>query len=306
MSRALLLAVALALPCGASAARREVVLLKSDALEPYARFAGGLGAGLGEKFVEHDCRGDAARCAQLARMIAERPPDVVVALGPLAATAAAKAELNVLFALVPAHERYPLGGRTVAGISLTRPYRAQLEALRAVVPGLKKVAVVYDPRRSKAVVDLVADAASDLSLELVRGKVEGKGVGAVVRAVAGDADALLLVPDPVIGSEAAFGEVLATSRTERLPTFALSEAMVKEGMLVALSPDYAALGLQAAKLGRRIADGAAPSSIGVVAPEGVEVAVNLSTARRLGLGDDAIASLLRHAAKLGCTVKAFE
>jgi ABC-type uncharacterized transport system substrate-binding protein len=92
------------------------------------------------------------------------------------------------------------------------------------------------------------------------------------------------------------------TRKSKLPTFALTEGMVREGMLLAFSPDYGALGAQAAKLAVK-ATTSSIASIGVVAPEGVELAVNLQTARQLGLSDEDLAALLRYAEKAGCAVR---
>lgn len=307
-----LLALALALAALPAPAEEAplVAIVKSQDLEPYAEAVTAFSLEARAQLVEYDLKGDEERAKKAFAAIRQRKPALVWALGPFAA-AAARRELPqtpLVFALVPNHEKYDLAGPMVTGISLTRTPRAQLETLRALAPRARSVGVVYDPRSSAVQVEQAARAAQELGLALVPATVSDAGeVGAKVAALAGRVDALWMVADRTVSTVSAFEKLLQFAREKKLPVFALSEEQVRSGALVALSPDVAGIGRQAGRLANRILhDGVAPRALPVADPEGLDLAINVSTARRLAVGCDLALDIFTYAAKRQYPIKVYE
>ncbi len=77
--------------------------------------------------------------------------------------------------------------------------------------------------------------------------------------------------------------LLACCQEARLPSVAVASAQVKQGALLALAPSPLAIGQQAGRIANRVlVEKVDPGALAVAQPEGVELHVNLTTARRLG------------------------
>jgi putative ABC transport system substrate-binding protein len=84
---------------------------------------------------------------------------------------------------------------------------------------------------------------------------------------------------------------------------------VKEGATLALAPSPTAIGQQAGRLANRIIhEKVDPGALAVAQPEGLDLAINLSAAGKLGgsKDKDVVMELLRFAAKRDFPVRVFE
>jgi len=287
-----------------------VAIVKSRDLEPYAAAVSAFSVGARARLMEYDLADDDARARQAFADVKARGAALVWALGPAAATAARRLVPGVplLFALVPNHDKYDLGGSGVTGIALTRPARAQLETLKAVAPTAKRVGVLFDPRWSGPFFENAQRAAGQLGLLLVPARVSDPGeVAAVVPQLGGKVDALWMIADRTASTVGAFEALLSFSRARSVPLFALSEEQVRAGALVSLSPDAAAIGRQAARTANRILhEGVAPEALPVVEPEGLDLAINVTTARGMTTGCNLALDIFTYAARRGYPIKVFE
>ena len=68
-----------------------------------------------------------------------------------------------------------------------------------------------------------------------------------------------------------------------MPLTVTDLSMVQQGALVSYGPDMRLLGTQAAKLVDKVLKGAKPSEMPIQTPEQLSLAINLSTAKALGL-----------------------
>ncbi len=291
------------------AAAEGVAVLKSDDLGPYDRFVTGFSVELQRQPRVYVLKGDEE--AVLAELRAGAP-ELVLALGPKAATLAMRRlpETPILFALVPNWQRYGLSGRNVAGIALSRSVARDLETLQAIVPGLGRLGVFFDPRYSKTLIREIRRASEAQGVKLVAVQVSGpEEVARSLRRLEGKVDALWMIPDRTVADVRAFQAVRDFALGKGLPVLALTSTQVREGALLALAPNYGRLGRQAAQIARRILAGTPAGEIGVREPEGLDLVVNLTAARRVARrsgGGDLAWALLEHAAKRGLTVRVYE
>ena len=294
----------------AQAERPRVVVVKSAALTAYAQVVAGFAAEVKGQVEEITLEEGANAAAAAFKKLGANKPALVLAIGPAAAVGA-RAQFNdvpVLFSMVPYFEKYELEGQNTTGIALTSDLSLELSALKALQPKARRVGVLQDPRYSKALLDGAAQAAQSRGLTLVPLDVDSSAK--VERALAqarGKIDALVIVSDKTVGNAAVVERLLAWSQDEKVPAVGLASAQVKQGALFALAPAPLAIGQQAGRIANRIlVEKVDPGAMAVANPEGLELHVNLTTAKRLGSPETFALDAVTFAARQNLTVKVAE
>lgn len=182
-------------------------------------------------------------------------------------------------------ERYALRAPNVTGLSLKVPLHRQFQTIRTLLPAAKRVGVLYDPDRSGDLVDEARRPASRLGIELVERQVrDAKDVPAALRSMLTTIDALWLVPDSTVLTDDSFRFILNTTLDTNVPVIAFSSEFVRNGALAALSIHPDDIGRQAGELVKRLLSGGRPQhGAATVPPDRVRLAVNLKTAKYLGV-----------------------
>jgi putative ABC transport system substrate-binding protein len=304
--------LALVVPLVAAAqSRPRVVVVKSSPLATYSAVVAGFTAEVQAEVAEVTLEESAPAATRLFQRIAAQKPSLVLAIGPLAANTARRSlgeQVPVLFAMVPYYEKYGLEGPQVTGIALTSDFRPELAALKAVLPGAKRVGILHDPRYSASLVESAQAAAGEVGLSIVPLEVDAQAKVEKVLAGARDkVEALLMVVDKTVGNAAVVQQLIAFAGAQRIPLVALTPSQVREGATLALSPNPTAIGQQAGRLANRIIhEKVNPGAMAVSQPEGLDLAINLAAASKLGGSKEAVLELLRFAAKREYPVRAFE
>ena len=161
----------------------------------------------------------------------------------------------------------------------------RLELLKEMIPGLARVAVLYNSGNPVAEPELrsTQDAASVLKLHLQSIGVEDPS--AVERTLTSmtpeRADALIVLSDAaLLGRRRQIAELVAANR---LPTIFWTGDYAKVGGLVGYGPDGVAIAGRAASYVDKILKGARPRDLPIEQPTKFELVINLKTAKALGL-----------------------
>ena len=294
----------------AQAERPRVVVVKSAALNAYAQVVAGFAAEVKGQVEELTLDEGPEAAAAAFKKLGGNKPALVLAIGPAAAVGARAAfnDVPVLFSMVPYYEKYELEGQNTTGIALTSDLSLELSALKAVQPKVKRVGVLQDPRYSKALLDGAAQAAQSRGLTLVPIDVDNSSkVDSALARVKGKIDALVIISDKTVGNAAVVERLLAWSQDEKVPAVGLASAQVKQGALFALAPAPLAIGQQAGRIANRILiEKVDPGAMAVANPEGLELYINLTTARRLGNPETFAFDVVTFAARQSLTVKVAE
>ena len=160
-----------------------------------------------------------------------------------------------------------------------------LELLKGAVPGLRRVAVIWDPATPSHAPGLKALEAASRALGLrlqplaVRSVTEfDSAFSAIVQQRAG---AVLVLSTPLfMGGAKRLAEL---ALTHKLPTLFGPREHVEAGGLMSYSPDRADLYRRAAMYVDKILKGANPADLPVQQATKFELVINLTTARVLGL-----------------------
>lgn len=222
--------------------------------------------------------------------------DVIIAIGTPAALAAKKATDTIPIVFARAGDPVRLGlvsslarpDGNVTGVSIITVDSGakRLELLREVVPGATRVGVLWDPSFPAARPEFkeVEEAARSLRLQLhpeaVRRPDEFEK--ALVTMTRQRADALVVVSGQLF-SEHAHRLVELAIKAQLPMIYVRREFVTQAGGLMSYGPDYAEMYRRVAVYVDRTLKGARPGDLPVEQPATVGLAINLRTARTLGL-----------------------
>jgi len=239
--------------------------------------------------------GSVERLREHAAKLVRLGVDVIVTGGPLA-TRAAK-DMTPTIPIVMALDLDPVAdgfvaslgrpGGNITGVSAqTRELSGKrLELLKDLVPGLARVAVVWNPVEVSAVRQLrdTEDAARVLGLQVQALEVRGRDdfEGAFTAARQGRADGLAILADPVtFDYRVRFVDLVAQSR---LPTIYWDRVFAEAGGLMSYAASSRDMNRRAAYYVDRILKGGRPADLPVEQPTKFELIINLKTAKKLGM-----------------------
>jgi putative tryptophan/tyrosine transport system substrate-binding protein len=219
--------------------------------------------------------------------------DVVLASAALAALAAQRTTVSVPIIFVGVVDPVGLGlvsslarpGGNITGLAAGAADLAgkRLELLRAIVPRLRRVAVLSHPANPANSIQLsgAQAAARTLGVQLELVSIQGPSdFDAPPKAVRG-ADGLLSLESPLFTTyRARLAELAARSR---LPAVFSQREYVEAGGLMSYGTDFPDLYRRAGRYVDKILKGAKPADLPVEQPTKFELVINLKTAKSLGL-----------------------
>lgn len=245
--------------------------------------------------VIRDTKGDVKTAEQAAKSFEQDKVNLIYALSTPVITAAKATTVNtpivfcigsdpVTGGLVDSFVKP--GGRLTGVHFLVRDLTAKrLEILKEIVPKLSRVVTFYDPT------DRVASEATALA----RGEAKRLGLKLLARQVGsvdelrselqalkpGEAEAFLFSADTRIAGQAQL--IIDTAKIKKLPTMFQEQSLVSKGGLASYGQNYYEIGRLSAKYVRRVLDRTHTKDLKIETVENVELAINLQTARDLGL-----------------------
>ena len=191
------------------------------------------------------------------------------------------------------------GGNVTGFTSISPELSAKkLELLREAVPGLSRVAIMWNPDIPGALLDYKATEEAARSLRLQLQSVEVSRADDIDRAFSalttGRAEALIVVPSTLTLDNR--GKIASLAQKNRLPSMYGGRAFAEAGGLMAYGSILTERWRRAATYVDKILKGAKPGELPVEQPTKFELVINMKTAKALGL--TLPSSLLRRADEL--------
>jgi len=239
---------------------------------------------------EYDMQGKLKKGKRIIKEIKEsiklKPPKMVLTIGGPATKLAQEAltEIPILFSMVVNPQKKGFSGNNISGITSDVPIKLQLEKLKAIVPGVKSIGVIYNPKNTDNIIQEVEQAASNMGFELVLYKVSSeKKVPLAIRNIIKEVNALLIITDRTVVNKNSFKYIVTTTLENKIPTMVYTDYLVKAGLLVSLTPDYFSIGEQAGNVVCNLQKSESNKQLSVISPQKINLTINLKTAKRLGL-----------------------
>jgi putative ABC transport system substrate-binding protein len=268
---------------------RVVIVVSQDA-DPYRQALAGFRkelerAGGPLSFQVLQLQGDSARAAQVLSPAAAGKTNLVLALGTLATR-----ESLERFRGVPVVAGMILtpneieGAPNATGVFLQFPVETELEWLARLLPGQRRVGVLYHSIEAKERVAQAQKLAAGVNLNIQAYEVDApQQIPDALQSLSNGADVLWGITDPMIYNPETAKSLLLFSFQHQIPLVGQSTPWVKAGALYALDRDYGDIGVQCAQLAAKILEGKAPSSLAPMPPRKVRYALNRRTAAQMKL-----------------------
>jgi putative ABC transport system substrate-binding protein len=240
--------------------------------------------------------GTVERLPQLARELVALKSDVIVATNDVAIASVRRETQTIPIVMVFSSDPAGAGfvaslarpGGNVTGLSTLSPETSgkRLELLREVIPGLSRVALLWNPDSRGNLLDYKETEAVARSLHVELQSIELFRVEDLDRAFSaatkGRAQALIVpAGNPVILARQ--DQVASLAQRSRLPSIHGARQYVDAGGLMSYGPSTTDLFRRAAAYVDKILKGAKPADLPVEQPTKFELVINLKTARVLGL-----------------------
>ncbi|HWZ72883.1 MAG TPA: ABC transporter substrate-binding protein [Casimicrobiaceae bacterium] len=243
-----------------------------------------------------DLKGDSKVAEAEARSLERGKVDLIYSVATSVTTAAKRAttEVPIVFAVGSDPvgsglvDSFPRPGGRLTGIHYHQSAdltAKRLEILKAMLPNLHRVVTFYDPGNPTAIAAAksAGEAARQLDIEFVERHVASVhelrlGLQALKPQ---EVDAYFYTSDAMVAGQAPF--IIDTARARRLPTMFADPGLAAQGALVGYGVSYREVGRLSAKYVQRVLTGTSPQNLPVESLTRVALAVNLETARLLGL-----------------------
>jgi putative ABC transport system substrate-binding protein len=233
------------------------------------------------------------REAEIAAEFVRLRVDVIVGVGNAVATLKkATSDIPIVFPIA----NDPVGtglveslarpGGNVTGLALLTNDIAgkRLELLHEFVPRLRRLAIMANADYSAAVREIgdVQAAARTLGIEVTPFEVRrAEDIAPAFEVLKAQADALYVVQDALVAATRSLFITLALGA--RMPTSFVTSDFAQAGALMSYGPNIPNLFRRAAEMVDKILRGTKPGDIPVEQPAKFELAINLKTAKLLGL-----------------------
>jgi len=242
----------------------------------------------------HWGEGNADRLLSLAADLARRKPDLILTTETPATAAAKNATATdpivMWTTLDPVRHGFIVsmarpGGNVTGLADFTTLSRKQLELTKELLPGASRVAVLRNPAGPQAVYHTseVEQAARALGLQLriVDVRSPHELAGALAAATQNRPQVMVMLADWLFLSERA--RIAELALKHRLPSIYVRREFVDAGGLLAYGSSRTEVSRRQAAYVDKILKGAKPADLPVEQPTTFELAINLKTAKALGL-----------------------
>jgi putative tryptophan/tyrosine transport system substrate-binding protein len=236
------------------------------------------------------------RLPELAAELVRLQPDLIISVPTPATVAAAKATKSIPIVMIGVADPVALGlvaslarpGGNVTGLSSgvgPQIIGKQLQLLKETLPKVSRVAVLSNPANAGHASYVANARTSAESLGLQLQLLQARGANEFDRAFAamgkGRAEAVLVLGDPMFSDH--YPRLADLAAQHRLPSMHFLRGAVPAGALMSYGPDLPGQSHRIAVFVDKILKGSKPGELAVEQPTRFPLAVNLRTARELGI-----------------------
>lgn len=242
-----------------------------------------------------DAKGDLGVVKEAAKAFEREKANLIYAVTTTVVTAVKESTVNVPIVFAVATDPVSSGliqsfvkpgGRLTGVYYLTTDLTAKrLEILKEILPKLSRVVTFYNPNNPapREAAKLGREAARQMKIQFTErhaASVEELRQG--LRALkARETDAFFYISDGIVASQAQL--VIDTAAAIKLPTMFQEQSIVAQGGLASYGQNFHEIGRLSAKYVQKVMTGSQPRDLRVETADKFEMAINLKTAKQIGL-----------------------
>ena len=254
--------------------------------------AAGFEEGKNLKWQYQSAQGNTGTAAQIARKFVGDKPDAIVAIATPSAQAvvAATKTVPVVFSAVTDPvaaklvKNWEPSKTNVTGVSDMLALDKQMDLVKQVVPGAKRVGMVYNPGEANSVVVVkeLKQLLPKMGMTLVEASApRSVDVSSAARSLVGKVDVIYTNTDNNVVS--AYESLVKVGQEAKVPLVASDTDSVKRGAIAALGINYRDLGEQTGRMVVRLLKGEKPGDIKPEISTKMELFVNPGAAEKQGV-----------------------
>jgi putative ABC transport system substrate-binding protein len=182
----------------------------------------------------------------------------------------------------------PRPGGNMTGLSNQEPSMGGkwVELLAEIAPGIKRVAAMFNPDTAPYVKSYYLPpfeaAARLLKIEPIVVPVHNDAeIEMAMTSLGRESGGVVIMPDAFLSAHRA--SIISLADRDNIPSVSQQSELTRDGLLISYGPEFADLYRRAAPYVDRILRGAKPSELPVQLPIKFEMALNVKTAKALGL-----------------------
>ncbi|MEM5787163.1 MAG: ABC transporter substrate binding protein [Syntrophobacteraceae bacterium] len=171
--------------------------------------------------------------------------------------------------------------KNVTGVLLEFAPEFQFQWIGKLLPGIRNVGVLYNPRKSQHRIDRAVAIAKSMGLNLLARQIEKPtDIPGALNDLVTKIDCLWGIPDPIVYNPQTAKHILLFSLQNGIPLIGLSESWVKAGAIFALNTNNEDIGAQCAEAMAEALRNKAASG-GILEARSASYSLNLKTAEQL-------------------------
>lgn len=212
-------------------------------------------------------------------------PDIILAVGTegLSKTISIKS-IPIIYVMVLNPDILLKGNKNISGVNIHIPFEEQISIFMEILPGMKKIGIVYHQKKSGDIVNMIAVALKDKGIALIPKMIESsKNVPSAILELAGKVDAYWMIPDISVITPETVEFLLMTSFKNNIPIFSFAEKYVKKGALISIGMDPFDIGKQAGIMADRIFKGAKIEAVPPVDVRKALISINTKIAEKFNI-----------------------
>ncbi|RLE10078.1 sugar ABC transporter substrate-binding protein [Candidatus Aerophobetes bacterium] len=175
-------------------------------------------------------------------------------------------------------------GNNATGVFVAVPLREDLRLIKEIVPEAKAVGTIYNAGQDNSVaqIKLARKVCKGMKLNLVEATVSNSNdVLLAAQSLVGRCDAVYLCQDNTVFS--AIDAVVKVTNDNHIPLVIADPTTAEHGALLALGFNQYEWGRQTAPVAIKVLKGTKPADIPVKPMKGLQLVINLDTAKRIGI-----------------------
>ena len=283
LKRFIVLIAIIFLPSNLTAEKPLIVTVQSVAIQPYDDVYQGVSSichAQNKRFILSELPRE-----KLAEQINENHPNLVLTIGFDALEAVKTRQgLPIIYSMILCSDAAELNRPKLTGVCMQVSVELQLQKMKFVFPGRKRIGLLFDPEASTSTVLEAQGLAPKLGLELLATAVKSpRDIVTALAKMKGKAEVIWMLPDITVARPRLMEVFTLFSFENKIPLVTYSEKYLEMGATMAIGLDELDIGRQVGDMANRFLSGSDVSSLPPVGARSSVITLNKNVFDKFGL-----------------------
>ncbi len=283
----LALIISLAFLSSPPAYARDILVIQNYKIKPYEEALKGFKSSCCKR-INNPVYHELETSGNIVDAVHRTHPDLILAIGMEALEKAISIKnIPIVYVMVLNPQILIHGEKNISGVSMNISPEKHFTILRKLLPAMKSIGVIYDPRRNGPYIRKALHFAKTAGIELITKEINSpREVPEALEHLKGKVDLLWILPDITVITPETTDFLLLFSLQNKIPLHVFSDKYLEMGAFSSLETNPYSMGEQAGEIAARIFSGMEVPEIERTYSSNPQLTVNLKVAKKLGLTID--------------------